>query len=316
MNTTQYIPESMRLLPCWVLWRLEKRNGNTTKVPYTPGTDNHAASDNPRTWTDYRTAATALHNSRGRFNGIGFMFTKDAGLVFIDCDHCIPDPGEPDERAQTIMHAVGDAAYMEVSQSGHGIHAFVRGTLPRSFNNRTVGVEMYNWGRFVAMTGNALQAVEPAENQTGIDTVFRLYETPEKPTATRGRTGSSVSEFTWNDGGSRFTDADVITRAMNAQLSGSRFMRLYEGDLSGYDSHSEADLALCHILAYWSDRDRQQIDRIFRESGLMRDKWERDDYRQNTLDKACAGCAECFTEWQKRKKQEEVKRFAECVLSE
>lgn len=318
IQTEFFIPEYMRLLPCWVLWRLEKRKGRMTKVPYMPGTNIRASSTNPDTWTDYKTAADTLHSLRQYFSGVGFVFTQESGIVFIDCDHCINEAGQFDERAQTIMHALGGAAYLEISQSGTGVHAFARGTLPRSFNNRTAGVEMYNWGRFAAMTGNALQAVEPAENQTGIDTIFRLYATQETPTAAGSRTAgrSDAPVFNENDGGSRFTDAEVIEYAMNAPQSGGRFMCLYEGEQAGYNSHSEADLALCQLLAFWSDRDRVQIDRIFRQSGQMREKWERDDYRENTLNKACAGCAESFTEWQERKKGEEAKRYADSVLSE
>ena len=61
---------------------------------------------------------------------------------------------------------------------------------------------------------------------------------------------------------------------MNKSRQGEKFRRLWEGDTSGYESHSEADAALCSILSYWTKGDTAQIDRLFRRSGLMRTKWD------------------------------------------
>jgi hypothetical protein len=71
---------------------------------------------------------------------------------------------------------------------------------------------------------------------------------------------------------------------------------LWAGDWrgAGFSSHSEADLSLCSMLAFWFQKDREEINRQFRRSRLMRDKWERDDYRSETLDKAIEGCTEVY----------------------
>ena len=52
-----------------------------------------------------------------------------------------------------------------------------------------------------------------------------------------------------------------------------KFDSLYSG-ASG-DDHSAADLELCNILAWWTNRDAAQMDRIFRKLGLIRDKWDK-----------------------------------------
>jgi putative DNA primase/helicase len=52
------------------------------------------------------------------------------------------------------------------------------------------------------------------------------------------------------------------------------FQTLYDGNLNGHPSASEADAALCTMLAFWLGRDPDRIDRAFRRSGLMRDKWD------------------------------------------
>jgi putative DNA primase/helicase len=82
-------------------------------------------------------------------------------------------------------------------------------------------------------------------------------------------------------------DAALIEK-MRSAANGSKFASLWSGDCSEYPSESEADLALCSILAFWTGKDAGRIDGLFRQSGLMRDKWDRDDYRQRTLAAAIA----------------------------
>lgn len=89
------------------------------------------------------------------------------------------------------------------------------------------------------------------------------------------------------------SDEDLIEKAKNAE-NGDKFTRLWNGDISGYPSHSEADLALCDLLAFWTAGDRQRINSLFRNSGLFREKWERDDYRQGTIGKALENRTEFY----------------------
>ena len=84
------------------------------------------------------------------------------------------------------------------------------------------------------------------------------------------------------------SDDDLITKACQAQ-NGSKFDRLWDGQWEGdYPSQSEADLALCCLLAFWTRKDRARIDGLFRRSGMMREKWLREDYREDTIAKAIA----------------------------
>lgn len=69
------------------------------------------------------------------------------------------------------------------------------------------------------------------------------------------------------------SDYELINKIRSSRY-GAEFNDLYNGNISAYnDDHSKADYALCKILAFWSGCDSFQIDRIFRTSGLMRDKW-------------------------------------------
>jgi len=47
------------------------------------------------------------------------------------------------------------------------------------------------------------------------------------------------------------TDEEIIERAREAE-NGDRFDTLWHGQTGGYESHSEADMALCLHLAYWT----------------------------------------------------------------
>ena len=71
----------------------------------------------------------------------------------------------------------------------------------------------------------------------------------------------------------RADDATLIARAQAAR-NGQKFASLWRGDAGGYASRSEADLALCGILAFWTGGETSRIDRLFRASGLMREKWD------------------------------------------
>ncbi|MGV8129572.1 MAG: bifunctional DNA primase/polymerase [Methanolinea sp.] len=84
----------------------------------------------------------------------------------------------------------------------------------------------------------------------------------------------------------RGSDDEILSRCL--KTSKGKFKALFEGDISGYSSPSEADLALCTILAMHT-RDAGQIDRLFRQSGLNREKWDREDYSGRTIAKALSG---------------------------
>lgn len=112
-------------------------------------------------------------------------------------------------------------------------------------------------------------------------------------------TGYSLNAPTGNSspaptGNSNPAPADIgsIIQALRGQRNGAKFSRLFDsGDISSYGSHSEADLALCSIIAYRTGADPALIDEIFRASALYREKWEREDYRSATIEKAMLNAA-------------------------
>src|SRR5690606_38855151 len=56
------------------------------------------------------------------------------------------------------------------------------------------------------------------------------------------------------------------------------------------NDHSSTDIALCNHLAFWTDKDASKMDSMFRESALIRDKWDKvhhsvvSTYGERTID--------------------------------
>ena len=291
--TTRFFPKALRQLPIWVLWRLENRNGKRTKVPYQIG-NKRASSTDSSTWATYSEVIEEWEIESHMFQGIGAVMAKQNRLVFIDIDHCILSDGGFDDRATDILEAFTNddgnmTTFCEYSQSGTGLHLVVIGEVPRCFNNRKKGVEMYDDGRFIAMTGNALAACEPSENPDGILYVFNKYKTAS---------ADPVNQKIKTDTTTRRSDDWIIAHA--SARDKSKFPALFKGDWSAYESRSEADLALCKILAFWTNNDPEAMDRIFRKSGLYRAKWERQNYSQPTINKAINTNNDTLEEFQKR----------------
>ena len=79
-------------------------------------------------------------------------------------------------------------------------------------------------------------------------------------------------------------ELEVAAAAVKASAAqDAKFQKLFAGDIDGYGSQSEADLAFLNLAARHGARDQAVLDALMRESGLIRDKWERPDYRERTL---------------------------------
>ena len=125
--------QNIRELEQWLCWRIEERDGEPTKVPYSPLTGERASSTDPATWASYQ-KAVALRKDRS-FDGIGFVFTKDDPFCGVDLDGCLnTETGEIEGWAQEIIEELD--SYTEISPSGTGVHVLVRAELPEGRNRR------------------------------------------------------------------------------------------------------------------------------------------------------------------------------------
>lgn len=274
------IPIELKENARWCGWKYEERGGQRTKVPYNPRTLDRAQSNAPETFGSWGEVEDAFLG--GYVDGVGIRIGD--GFSAIDIDHCIAEDGTISDIAMDICCTM--MSYAEKSPSGTGVRIIFKSTgheydKERYYiKNSKNGLEVYTDGttnRFVTMTGDTLYGYPINDNAEALSRVLEKYMLRNPATTTL-----------------KLTDEDIITKA-SASKQGEKFSALWSGNISSYfESHSEADQALCSILAFWCDRDTAQMDRLFRRSGLMRDKWNREDYRTATLSKAVALCTQTY----------------------
>jgi putative DNA primase/helicase len=276
------LPEELLREPRWVCWRYETRNGKPTKVPIQPN-GQPAKSNDPSTWSSFASCLAASM----RYTGLGIGLMLGDGVVGVDLDHARdPESGALQQWAQEIIDELN--SYTEVSPSGTGVHILCRGELPAG-RRRKGQVEMYSEGRFFTITGHRLTNRDVEDRTAELAALHaRIYGISvdgRRNGHSARRNGASAVPGAAADVG----DQELIQRASEAK-DGGKFSRLWAGQWQGeYASQSEADLALCSLLAFWTGGDAARIDRLFRQSGLMREKWNRDDYRQATIDASLLG---------------------------
>ncbi len=273
------IPEELKVLKQWVVYRLVKKPGKEKpdKVPYQINFNN-ASVTNPKTWCTFEQALEAFQEKN--FDGIGFVFTKDDPYSGIDLDNCI------NLETSTIEPWAKDwidkfQSYTELSPSKTGTHTIVKGKVPSEKGKKVGDYEIYDHKRYFTFTGNImeLEHTHVEERQEIVEEFYHFLN--DKPENNKTDIPLSV--------GHELSDKEIkeiISKAKSA-TNGEKFSRLFDGKWEelGYPSPSEADQALCSIIAFYSDSPAG-IDKIFRKSGLYRDKWERDDYRENTINNA------------------------------
>ena len=261
------IPPELLDQPCWVVWRQE----GPKKVPHDPRTDRRASCSDSSTWGTLEEAIAAYQG--GGYDGIGFQLAPP--FVGVDLDGCRDrETGFIDDGAQAIIDRLN--SYTEVSPSGRGIHIFVTGELPPG-RRRTKGVEVYDRDRYVTVTGwHVMGTPLTAEpRSTELEALHvRLF----------GSHQSTVSlppaKAVWptTPHASASVPAEELIGRIKASSNGDRFERLWRGeweDVTEYPSQSEADFDLCRtFLAFWTGKDAERMDQLFRLSGLYRPKWD------------------------------------------
>lgn len=290
----EHIPLGLQIADCWVPWRYELvQNGRGeskwTKPPRQASGEYADATDRT-TWTSFALAVVAYRS--GRFDGIGRVFSADHPYTAIDLDHCRnPVTGAIEQWAVDLITLL--RSYAETSPSGTGIRIVVRAKLPPGSRNRKGNIEIYDDRRYCTLTGHlldgAVATVEPRQAEVEQFLVKVFGDAAKKTVHSNGNgNGRGATAAPSID------DAALLEKARAAR-NGDRFAALYDrGDYSGYSSQSEADLALCGMLGFWFAGDAASIDRLFRHSALMRDKWNRADYREDTLAKAVSGRTEYY----------------------
>lgn len=266
------IPAELKKVNQWVCWT------GQDKIPRDAHNGFNAKSNDSSTWSDFETAVQACEDYG--FDGVGFMFAPP--YFGVDLDHCLDKSDFCDEFVETL------GSYAEISKSGSGLHIICKGTLPDG-PRRKGGIEMYSSGRYFICTGNLYNEkyTKVVDCTESIKVLRSKYLPADMPQV-------SYQQYVEVD----MSDQDVVDKARNCK-TGYLFNMLYSGNWQGvYPSQSEADMALCNQLAFWTQKNEEQMDRIFRASGLMRPKWDRkigtSTYGAITIGKAITSCVNVY----------------------
>ena len=260
---------------------------DAAKTPINPATGKNAMPNEPATWGTLAAAQAAV--SRFGLRGVGVILGD--GLCGIDIDHCRdPDTGTLSDMAREIIDQM--QTYTEESPSGTGVHLLFTGQKPAGpCRKSSIGLEMYDGGRYFTVTGKALNRCPIEERTTECAAVHAKYLA--KPEAAPLPAPAAVWQKVDR------SDEELLRTACAAR-DGERFAALYAGSWQAYyNSHSEADLSFCNLLAFWFGADVERMDRIFRSSGLMRPKWDErrgtKTYGRWTLERAVSDCQEVYS---------------------
>jgi len=283
------IPDELKRIDAWVLWCAvwDEERQCFNKVPYQTN-GKKATSTHPNTWASFESVMGCYDH--GNYEGIGFVLSAENGYSCVDIDN-IESVDDLPELAQEIVNL----SYAELSPSGNGVHVWIKGfshdkTLYMN-KNTALGYEIYSESRFITFTGEVINDFpinESMEIQRFIDKVFRRKE--QQTPVTHMVAGKSA-----------LTEGEIIRMAKSNAKGGKTFSALMEGSWHSLynNNYSGADMALLNILAFWSNRDPVMMDRIYRKSSLMREKFDRPQnfstYGQETIWKAINECQNTFS---------------------
>lgn len=276
----------------WLNYRLTPQPGGKMKKEAVGRGGYRVDPTDPAEWMSYEEAAAT-----GR--PLAFSFSESDPFFFLDIDNAFNSDHWSDRALQLLRDLSGVA--VEISSSGRGLHLFGAMVPGLDHSNRRdeLGLEFYTRGRFVALTGNMLTPDGSVfHSPPALPTLVAEYFPPSQHTAATDWTDSPC------DGWVGPTDDDELVRRASRHVSASgafagkaTFADLWAGNAEAlahafpsstgpYDA-SSADAALCAHLAWWTGKDCERMARLLRESGLRRDKHDREDYVQRTVLRAC-----------------------------
>ncbi len=258
------IPQSLIKFPQWVAWKgIVKADGKISKIPINPKTGSNAKVNDPDTWSSFDVALEYFHNNE--LQGVGFVFTESDPFVGIDLDDCVNSKtGVIDEEAKEYINHFN--SYTEITPSGRGFHILLKGTLPGS-GKHNGKVEIYDRGRFFTMTGKHLPDTPKLILENDVE-IRKFYNEQFRPFLDNNKINNTKT----------LSEDEKLIEKINNSKEGRKFNQLWEGNYHSYPSQSEADLALCKILAFWTGCSAERVNQLFIQSILYRPKWDKSHY--------------------------------------
>ena len=303
-SNVEGIANELKNQESWITWKLEERDGKQTKVPYSIVGNRFATCDatNIDNAVDLDKALKIATDNH--CDGLGFIL-DGGGVVILDVDHCINDDGTFNQIATELLNDVDlKTTYVEYSQSKKGLHFIfsdfnVVGIAGRK--NSQLDIEIYANKHYFAITGYRLEGygsdLADCQNKTKelIEKYFDGGNNNLDTNAQNELIKSRVFEPAYRDE----QILEIISHCKNHNKFDELF---YNGSKNAYNGDdSSADAGLMLLLAFYTNGNSEQMERLFSKSKLaQRDKWQqREDYRRMTLAKTLKywldNGAACFT---------------------
>lgn len=300
------IPEAFKQYRQFIVYKTKlKDNGKLDKIPVDANTlVNHDAHD-PSIWMDHE-LAVSYADVLGQGYGVGFVFTNNDPFWFLDIDGAYDGQQWSPLALDLINRTAG--AFVEVSLSGTGLHVFGTGLPPEHCNkNKPLNLEFYTKDRFVALTGLNAYGDAAAYINGPLNDIVTTYFPPSEFIATKEWTTEPRAE--WNG---PEDDKQLIEKALASQSTASVFgggvtfadlwsrnvdalAEQWPHETNDYDA-SSADASLAQRLAFWTGCNCERIERLMRQSALVRDKWDsHKSYLQMTITNACASQKDVYS---------------------
>jgi primase-polymerase (primpol)-like protein len=323
------LPQEIRAMRRFLLWRYEPGKEQPRKVPYY-AVRRKAASNRPKTWNTFKGVLDIYKENSGYFNGMGFVLGE--GITGVDLDHVVDEDGNLDPEAAKIVDAL--PGYVERSPSGEGLHILIKGRLPAKekrgllkFSNvlgftpldlepkRQPGIEFYDETspRYLTTTGDIWEKRSVLNTEDASEAIAEIYWRAQKAhekikkaqdTAKAAEKAGKRAEETVERPAKKtrenshpfdYDDDDALLQHIRESNQGAKFSKLFDRGQGEYPSSSEAVAALLCMLAWWTKKDKARMDRLFRQSALYNsEKWERSQNNETLgsieIRNACESC--------------------------
>jgi primase-polymerase (primpol)-like protein len=290
---------------CYALIPKPDGTGND-KVPV--DTAGRAANaHDPKNWMTYQ-AAQAAADRLGPSFGVAFDLTENDPWFFLDLDKCLDTATNQWKPEAVAIFQAFPGAWVEVSSSGTGLHIMGKcrvADLQTKRNKWGGWLEFYTKSRFIAFGKTGWSKIGGVEGDFDWTDTLRSW-VPDRqnlgdlPVGVDPRWTGPVDDedliakmlaSTPHGAGAIFSGKATATDLWNANVEVlARCYPAFSGVATDFD-HSAADSALLAHLAFWTGRDMPRMDRLFRRSALMREKYRlRDDYRAESIQNAARLC--------------------------
>ena len=270
------------------VWKLElvkdKKTGKEriVKMPYNPKTKRKGRVNDVETFGTFEEAVNAYKS--GKYDGLGV--TGNESFVLVDIDNCISSTGELSDFAKMIIKRLN--TYTELSPTGTGIHCLCLSSQHFNYdkdkyymNNKSINLEIYPaWAtnRIATVTGNILDDIGMLDIADCVDELQLIrdeYMLKKK---------KGDQDFNW-----ALNNTPALATLWNRTES--------DNGTQSDKSESEHDMTILNAIVLHHSKDKAEIIKFFESSpyyqskdSYHKNKWEREDYRENTISKILDGC--------------------------